>query len=156
MPQYRITFPALDLTLPALDLTHNNRFLKDEDLGFIAEPHVSRVEEVPEPHTSFMIVASDGLWDVLSEERAASLVFKVRAAQFGMKAGGGFPYLCAWFDLYVSGLYCMLFPQSKAFHDDPEGTNAELVADIMLSQAITLRSGDDITVMVVERRRPKT
>ena len=41
----------------------------------------------------------------------------------------------------------------QAFQDDPVGTNAELVADIMLIQAITLRSGDDITVMVVERRR---
>ena len=43
-------------------------------------------------------------------------------------------------------------PGAQAFQNDPEGTTAELVADILLNQAITLRSQDDITVMVVEKR----
>ena len=48
--------------------------LQDEDLGFIAEPHVSPVEALGAAQHGFVIVASDGLWDVLTEERAAALV----------------------------------------------------------------------------------
>ncbi|GAX83395.1 hypothetical protein CEUSTIGMA_g10820.t1 [Chlamydomonas eustigma] len=92
-----------------------DRFLKEEDLGFIAEPHVSLVTEFPSTHVGFLIVASDGLWDVLSEERAASLVI-------------------------------------KAYSEDPSSTNAELIADILLNQALTLRSQDDISILVVEKR----
>ncbi len=57
------------------------RFLKDEDLGFIAEPHVSPVEEIPAAHTGFLVVASDGLWDVLPEERAATMILKASAEE---------------------------------------------------------------------------
>jgi serine/threonine protein phosphatase PrpC len=35
------------------------------------------VETVPPSHTSFMVAASDGLWDVITEERAAGLIIKV-------------------------------------------------------------------------------
>lgn len=62
----------LILSLPLL------RFLKEEDLGFIAEPHVSSVEAMPSSHTCFLVAASDGLWDVISEERAAGLIIKVK------------------------------------------------------------------------------
>jgi hypothetical protein len=75
-----ILTPHTSLHLPA-------RFLKDEDLGFIAEPHVSPVEQLPASARCFVIVASDGLWDVLSEERAAGLVLKVRAAPLCKRQG---------------------------------------------------------------------
>lgn len=92
-----------------------DKFLKDEDLGFIAEPHVSQVELLAPEHTGFIVVASDGLWDVLSEERAAGLILKSWAA-------------------------------SSA------GTTAEAVADMMLSQALNLRSQDDISIMVLYKQ----
>jgi hypothetical protein len=46
----------------------------------------------------------------------------------------------------------LCFSSPQAFREDPKSTTAELVADIMLSQAITLRSSDDITVVAVEKR----
>ena len=39
---------------------------------------MSPAEPMPAAHTCFLLVASDGLWDVISEERAAGLVIKVR------------------------------------------------------------------------------
>ena len=39
---------------------------------------MSHVEAVPPSHTCFLVVASDGLWDVITEERAAGLIIKVR------------------------------------------------------------------------------
>ncbi len=133
-----------------------DRFLKDEDLGFIAEPHVSPAEELPAAHTCFMIVASDGLWDIITEERAAGLVIKV-SREGGQ---GSFPacgpqhavvhQLCAMQPSHVLLLLLLLLLQ--AFRDDPETTTAELIADLLLSQAISLRSPDDVTVMVVEKR----
>uniref|UniRef100_A0A7S3QNI9 PPM-type phosphatase domain-containing protein n=2 Tax=Dunaliella tertiolecta TaxID=3047 RepID=A0A7S3QNI9_DUNTE len=89
-----------------------DRFLKDEDLGFIAEPYISDMQEVAAGGRAFLILASDGLWDVVTEQRAASLV-------------------------------------SKAAEEQPSVSAAD-VADILLSQAITLRSKDDISILVVE------
>lgn len=93
-----------------------DRFLKDELPGsFLAEPHVSTPEEMPSSHACFLIVASDGLWDVVSEERAAALTI-------------------------------------KAYLEDPKTTSADFIADLLLSQALTLRSGDDITIMVLAQK----
>lgn len=92
-----------------------DKFLKDEDLGFIAEPYVSQVEQLAPEHTGFIVVASDGLWDVLSEERAAGLVL-------------------------------------KSWAESSAGTTAEAVADMMLSQALNLRSQDDISIMVLYKQ----
>ncbi|KAJ9514005.1 hypothetical protein QJQ45_021108 [Haematococcus lacustris] len=66
-----------------------DRFLKDEDLGFLAEPFVSSVEVVPAGSPpAFLVLASDGLWDVVSEGRVAALLAKAAA-----KEGNG--QLCA-------------------------------------------------------------
>jgi hypothetical protein len=40
----------------------------------------------------------------------------------------------------------------QAFSDDPDTTSADLVADILLSQAISLRSSDDVTIMVLDKQ----
>ncbi|GFH06311.1 uncharacterized protein HaLaN_00920 [Haematococcus lacustris] len=59
-----------------------DRFLKDEDLGFLAEPFVSSVEVVPAGSPpAFMVLASDGLWDVVSEGRVAALLAKAAAKE---------------------------------------------------------------------------
>jgi len=91
-----------------------DKFLKDEGLGFIAEPHVSGVAALPPGCRAFLVIASDGLWDVVAESRAAGLV-------------------------------------AKAAEEEP-GVTACDVADILLNQALTLRSKDDISVIAVELR----
>jgi protein phosphatase len=48
-------------------------FLKDEDLGLSAEPSVSQVYEVSPEQGALILVASDGLWDVLSIEEAVNI-----------------------------------------------------------------------------------
>ena len=70
------------------------------------------VAVVPAGQRALLVMASDGLWDVIPEARAASLVL-------------------------------------RALEEDP-GAGAGCVADILLNQAISLRSKDDITVLVLD------
>lgn len=53
-----------------------DRFLKDEDLGLSAEPFVSNVHAIDPDHGAIIVVASDGVWDVLSLDDAADLALK--------------------------------------------------------------------------------
>ncbi len=48
-----------------------DKFLKDEDLGLSAEPAVSNVVSIPQNEGALLLVASDGLWDVLDPEKVA-------------------------------------------------------------------------------------
>lgn len=48
-----------------------DKFLKDEDLGLSAEPAVSDVVSIPQDQGALLLVASDGLWDVLDPEKVA-------------------------------------------------------------------------------------
>lgn len=50
-----------------------DHFLKKENLGVICEPYVSQVIELDKTG-SILVVASDGLWDVISPERAMEIV----------------------------------------------------------------------------------
>ncbi len=54
-----------------------DRFLKDEDLGLSAEPHVSDVIALGGDQEALIVIASDGLWDVMSAEDAMDLARKV-------------------------------------------------------------------------------
>lgn len=49
------------------------RFLKAEDVGFSAEPAVSAPMAVAPNGCAAVVIASDGLWDVMSCERAAQV-----------------------------------------------------------------------------------
>eukprot|EP00887_Chlorella_sp_A99_P008144 scaffold12.g8144.t1 len=53
-----------------------DKFLKDEDLGLSAEPHVSGVVRIREDQGCILLIASDGLWDVADAERAAAAVLQ--------------------------------------------------------------------------------
>ena len=50
-----------------------DKFLKDEDLGLSAEPSVSDVVSVPLHEGALLVIASDGLWDVLDSEKLAGI-----------------------------------------------------------------------------------
>lgn len=50
-----------------------DHFMKENETGFIGIPHVSPVIKLT-PRDTFLIMASDGLWDVISAEEAMSLI----------------------------------------------------------------------------------
>ena len=50
-----------------------DKFLKDEDLGLSAEPYVSPVLRFDPSQHGIVVMASDGLWDVI-EPAAAMMV----------------------------------------------------------------------------------
>ncbi|KAJ3669336.1 hypothetical protein LUZ60_011286 [Juncus effusus] len=51
-------------------------FLKEQDLRFSSEPYISQPVHVPNVSTAFAILASDGLWDVLSTKQAVQFVLE--------------------------------------------------------------------------------
>ncbi|KAG2426670.1 hypothetical protein HXX76_012981 [Chlamydomonas incerta] len=110
-----------------------DRFLKEEDLGFLAEPHVSGVAQVGPGESAVLIVASDGLWDVLPEPHAGKLLLQ--------EAAKPSPRLAA-------------SPRDAAAAPAPPppagALSCQAVADLLLAQALVLRSKDDITIAVLE------
>jgi len=60
-----------------------DRFLKDEDLGLSAEPSTSGLYKIPKDKNFIIVIASDGLWDVMSPSDAAKLVLRVERESYG-------------------------------------------------------------------------
>jgi len=50
-----------------------NRFVKEMNLGIVATPSISPVFALG-PEDSFLIIASDGIWDVISGQDACELI----------------------------------------------------------------------------------
>ncbi|GIL78322.1 hypothetical protein Vretimale_7674 [Volvox reticuliferus] len=138
-----------------------DRFLKEEDLGFLAEPYVSVAAQVGPSDHAVLVVASDGLWDVLPEERAATMLLQeaVRSsmvlpgppsrhpgASFAASsanissAGAGLAPPPAG---VAAGLVSSPLPASGSF-------GCQAVADLLLTKALVMRSKDDITISVLE------
>ncbi|CAM0877125.1 unnamed protein product [Alopecurus aequalis] len=55
-----------------------DKFLKEQDPRFSSEPYVSPVVHITKSCSAFALIASDGLWDVLSAKRAAQLVLEYK------------------------------------------------------------------------------
>lgn len=53
-----------------------DKFLKDEDLGLSAHPHISAVVQLRPDQSGFLVMASDGLWDVADPQRVMQLAAK--------------------------------------------------------------------------------
>ena len=54
-----------------------DKFLKDEDLGLSAHPHISKVVKVSPDQSGVVVMASDGLWDVTDSHRVLQIVRRV-------------------------------------------------------------------------------
>ena len=54
-----------------------DKFLKDEDLGLSAHPHVSSVIKVAPDQSGTVLMASDGLWDVTDTQRVLQILNRV-------------------------------------------------------------------------------
>ncbi|KAG0470166.1 hypothetical protein HPP92_016866 [Vanilla planifolia] len=92
-----------------------DKFLKEQEKRFIAEPYVSQVVHITKGSTAFGILASDGLWDVISAKRAVLLVL-----------------------------------QAKGICDAGDANPAEKIANYVLSEARTLRTKDNTSVVFVD------
>ncbi|KAI4317780.1 hypothetical protein L6164_025622 [Bauhinia variegata] len=55
-----------------------DKFLKQQDPRFSSEPYISEVVRIAQASKSFALLASDGLWDVISHKKAIQLVHQMR------------------------------------------------------------------------------
>ncbi|KAL0919792.1 hypothetical protein M5K25_011910 [Dendrobium thyrsiflorum] len=92
-----------------------DKFLKEQDRRFSAEPYVSQVVHITKGGTAFGLIASDGLWDVISTKQALQLVIQ-----------------------YV---------QTKERSSE---NSAERIANYVLSEARTLRTKDNTSVIFLD------
>ncbi|PAN10425.1 hypothetical protein PAHAL_2G093300 [Panicum hallii] len=65
-----------EVRLSGLNLARmfGDKFLKEQDMRFSSEPYVSQAVRITRACTAFAVIASDGLWDVISTKRAVQLV----------------------------------------------------------------------------------
>lgn len=61
-----------------------DKFLKEQDSRFSSNPYVSPVVCINQPNEAFALIASDGLWDVISVKQAAQLVFQAKERYGGV------------------------------------------------------------------------
>jgi serine/threonine protein phosphatase PrpC len=118
---------AVHTRLYGLNLSRmlGDRFLKEAGLGFTARPHVGARVALPPGGDAAVVVASDGLWDVVNGERAAHLVARALAGDGGGREG-----------------------QAGA------GGTAAAAAEALMHHALQQRSRDDVSVMVLRIRPP--
>ncbi|KAL5701789.1 protein-serine/threonine phosphatase [Ranunculus cassubicifolius] len=55
-----------------------DKFLKEQDSRFSSEPYISQVVHIDKKSNAFALLASDGLWDVISIKKAMQLVLETR------------------------------------------------------------------------------
>ncbi|KAM0948944.1 putative protein-serine/threonine phosphatase [Dioscorea sansibarensis] len=58
-----------------------DKFLKEQDVRFSSEPYISPVVHISKACTAFAVIASDGLWDVISTKKAAQLVLQMKVRE---------------------------------------------------------------------------
>lgn len=121
---------------PAQPLGPACRFLKEQDVGFTAEPYVCAGRRVGPQEEVLLVVASDGLWDVVSQERVAALATKAAAA-----AGSG---VVGREDEVAGGGQQEQQPQARSGR-----SVAAAVAEELMQSALRLHSKDDISIMVL-------
>lgn len=55
-----------------------DKFLKEQDARFSSEPYISEVVRVGQANEAFAVLASDGLWDVISAKKASQFVLQAK------------------------------------------------------------------------------
>lgn len=148
-----------------------DRFLKEADVGFTAEPFISEGIGLGAEDEVLLIVASDGLWDVVSQERVAAVAAKTAAATAaaartpvaGVAAGnslaadGSRGTCSASGDSGGSCNSCtdggtantMGACSEQQQEHGSKSSVAAAVAEALMHAALSLRSKDDISIMVL-------
>ncbi|XP_043693743.1 protein phosphatase 2C 70-like isoform X2 [Telopea speciosissima] len=55
-----------------------DKFLKEQDSRFSSEPYISEVVHIDKASKAFVLMASDGLWDVMSIKKAVQLILQMK------------------------------------------------------------------------------
>ncbi|KAK9739980.1 hypothetical protein RND81_03G001900 [Saponaria officinalis] len=55
-----------------------DKFLKEQDGRFSAKPYISQVVRISQASEAFALLASDGLWDVISVKKAIQLILQAK------------------------------------------------------------------------------
>jgi serine/threonine protein phosphatase PrpC len=129
-----------------------DRFLKEADVGFTAEPYVSEGIALGVQDEALLVVASDGLWDVVSQERAAAMAAKLAAAANAAAAAGSSSGGCVADGIAGSrgeGSATGSTGPEQQQQQAPSGSVAAAVAEALMNAALNLRSKDDISIMVL-------
>ncbi|KAM1301381.1 hypothetical protein ACFX2H_012425 [Malus domestica] len=92
-----------------------DKFLKQQDSRFSYEPYISQVVHINQASNAFAIMASDGLWDVISAKKAIQLVL-----------------------------------QTKERYSMDRENLAEKIANILLSEARTVRTKDNTSIIFLD------
>lgn len=117
-----------------------DKFLKVEDLGLSAEPYVSDVSMVGNDRGAIVIIASDGLWDVVDFREVAGLAALTDRQAFVAAAADA--------DTNIDIDYGTF---GNAMNSDNRAVD---VAMAIVDAAIKAGTRDDVTVLVV-KIRPK-
>lgn len=134
---YNFAFELLNYLKPFLLVVLGDKYLKPE---VISDPEIKVVERTAEDE--FIILASDGLWDVLSNELACDVAR--RCFEEADPAREIAP-LHTGIDLNVTGDEEEENPESEA--------NCHLAAALLARLALGRKSSDNISVIVVDLRR---
>ncbi|XP_004511344.1 protein phosphatase 2C 70 [Cicer arietinum] len=62
-----------------------DKFLKQQDSRFSSEPYISEAVHIHQASKAFAVLASDGLWDVVSSKKAVQLVLQMRERYYTEK-----------------------------------------------------------------------
>ncbi|KAF5452480.1 hypothetical protein F2P56_027475 [Juglans regia] len=91
-----------------------DKFLKQQDSRFSSEPYISQAVRINQSSGAFALLASDGLWDVISVKKATQLVLQARERY------------------------------------SREENSAEKIANFLLSEARTLRTKDNTSIIFLD------
>ncbi|MCO5602578.1 hypothetical protein L7F22_056712 [Adiantum nelumboides] len=97
-----------------------DKFLKEQEVRFSSTPFISNVLQITQECKALAIMASDGLWDVLSQRRAVQLVLEAKEGQ-GNTDG-----------------------------DISEPVSAKSIAEMLINKARSLRTKDNTTILVLD------
>jgi serine/threonine protein phosphatase PrpC len=155
-----------------------DRYLKEQDVGFTAEPYVSEGLRLGPQDEALLVLASDGLWDVVAHERVAALAAKAAAAAAAAAGGSSVlgqgiqahaaaaaaapaavaevnvqqPHAAAAGDAgsaLADGKQQQPQQQQGAAGNQPRRNVAAAVADELMQAALRLHSKDDISILVL-------
>lgn len=97
-----------------------DKFLKEQECRFSSTPFISNVLQITQESRALAVMASDGLWDVLSPRRALQLALEAKEGQGN-----------------VDGMV-------------PKPLPAKSIAEMLINKARTLRTKDNTTVIVLD------
>lgn len=97
-----------------------DKFLKEQDTRFSSKPFISEVLRITQDSKALAVIASDGLWDVLSQRRALQMALEAKEGQYNAEG------------------------------TDSKPLSAKSIAEMLINKARTLRTKDNTTVIILD------